>query len=772
MLVDLPRRPDHRRRTRHPEVRHPRRRLPAALRAPLRAGRRPRRRRRPRSRHRAAADRHPRRARRRADRARQRAAAAGRRCARRIAWRSRADQPSLWLPVTTSTFHGRDIFSPGGGAPRRRRRRVRRGRPARSRSNRSFACRSPRPRVADGAIETVVTYVDSFGNIRLAGGRDRPGGRVRRRSTMARGWPQQFEGGRARGDPLRDDVRHRSGRRIARLRRLAGQPRDGRQPGEPRRAARHRPGPAGAHHPGLSVAGPYLSFLSDFGTDTAPAVCRGVIWSILPDARINDLTHSSRQFGIRDGAFLLWSSLPLPPGRRPPGRRRPRRRHRAPARSRCRWRAAIAWSAPTMACWFRPPSALGGIVAAHSLENRALWRERSRTRSTAATSSRRWRPTSRPARRSTRSARPSTHRPGSARAADGHGSRRRPRHERPVRRLIRQLPPGRAARGPGRAARPARAGRSLQRAHRRRTVFEVPWQPTFGAVAAGAPAPLRGRRLRRAWRIGVNQGSAAERLGLAHDATRPHRARLSRWPRPSLDRGRRPHLPLPTRHRAGHPRHLAAHRARRGAARRRPVGLRQEHPDPRPQRPDPALVSGRADRERARRRSLDHRAAAARPGPAGRHRAPGSPQAAGGLDGARRAGVRTRRTSASRRPRSTRRSTTVIARAEIEHLAARTTDQLSGGESQQVAIAGTLMLDAAPRRPGRAARQPRPGGRAAAAQPVRSLADAGTAVVIVEHRVEDALHAGAGPRALPRRGLRPLPRRARRLLRVSPIPPA
>ena len=31
---------------------------------------------------------------------------------------------------------------------------------------------------------------------------------------------------------------------------------------------------------------------------------------------------------------------------------------------------------------------------------------------------------------------------------------------------------------------------------------------------------------------------------------------------------------------------------------------------------------------------------------------------------------------------------TVVARAEIQHLAGRTTDQLSGGESQQVAIAG------------------------------------------------------------------------------------
>ena len=58
---------------------------------------------------------------------------------------------------------------------------------------------------------------------------------------------------------------------------------------------------------------PLISFLTDFGLDTAPATCRGVIWSICPDARINDLTHSSRQFAIRDGAVLLWSSLPYQP---------------------------------------------------------------------------------------------------------------------------------------------------------------------------------------------------------------------------------------------------------------------------------------------------------------------------------------------------------------------------------------------------------------------------------------------------------------------------
>lgn len=53
------------------------------------------------------------------------------------------------------------------------------------------------------------------------------------------------------------------------------------------------------------MAGPLISFLSDFGTGSTPAVCRGVMWSITPDARLLDITHDVRRFAIRDGAFLL-----------------------------------------------------------------------------------------------------------------------------------------------------------------------------------------------------------------------------------------------------------------------------------------------------------------------------------------------------------------------------------------------------------------------------------------------------------------------------------
>lgn len=76
----------------------------------------------------------------------------------------------LWLPATSSTFHGRDIFSPvaahlaGGDA--------------------TFAdlggsidpatlvrLEEPAPSMSPGAMQTVAVYVDSFGNVRLAGGR-------------------------------------------------------------------------------------------------------------------------------------------------------------------------------------------------------------------------------------------------------------------------------------------------------------------------------------------------------------------------------------------------------------------------------------------------------------------------------------------------------------------------------------------------------------------------------------------------------------------------
>ena len=92
----------------------------------------------------------------------------------------------LWLPVTTSTFHGRDIFAPVAGHL--------------ANGDTTFEAigptvdpgtlvRLPQPEAvaSDGVVETVVTYVDSFGNVRLAGGAD----------ALARAF-----GALADGDPL------------------------------------------------------------------------------------------------------------------------------------------------------------------------------------------------------------------------------------------------------------------------------------------------------------------------------------------------------------------------------------------------------------------------------------------------------------------------------------------------------------------------------------------------------------------------------------------
>jgi len=77
----------------------------------------------------------------------------------------------LWLPATTSTFHGRDIFAPvaahlaAGDAPF-------------DAVGESVALEDlvriaePEAVARPGEIATAVTYVDSFGNVRLAGGRD------------------------------------------------------------------------------------------------------------------------------------------------------------------------------------------------------------------------------------------------------------------------------------------------------------------------------------------------------------------------------------------------------------------------------------------------------------------------------------------------------------------------------------------------------------------------------------------------------------------------
>jgi S-adenosylmethionine hydrolase len=121
------------------------------------------------------------------------------------------------------------------------------------------------------------------------------------------------------------------------------------------------------------MAAGFVSFLTDFGTDaTAPAVCRGVMLGIAPEARIVDLTHAVRRHAIRDGAFLLWTAIAyLPVGVHlavvDPGvgtRRRPI------ALQSARGDLLVG---PDNGLLRPAAERLGGITAAHALTNRELW---------------------------------------------------------------------------------------------------------------------------------------------------------------------------------------------------------------------------------------------------------------------------------------------------------------------------------------------------------------------------------------------------------------
>jgi len=118
---------------------------------------------------------------------------------------------------------------------------------------------------------------------------------------------------------------------------------------------------------------PFISFMTDFGVgSSAPSVCRGVMLDIAPDARLVDVTHAIRHFAMRDGAFLLARSVPyfpigthvavVDPGvgteRRPIALQVARGDHLV---------------GPDNGLLVPAAHALGGIVAARALENRALW---------------------------------------------------------------------------------------------------------------------------------------------------------------------------------------------------------------------------------------------------------------------------------------------------------------------------------------------------------------------------------------------------------------
>jgi S-adenosylmethionine hydrolase len=118
---------------------------------------------------------------------------------------------------------------------------------------------------------------------------------------------------------------------------------------------------------------PFISFMTDFGVgSSAPAVCRGVMLEIAPDARLVDVTHAIRHFALRDGAFLLARSVPyFPIGVHvavvDPGVGTARR---PIALQAARGDYLVG---PDNGLLVPAAAALGGIVGARALENRALW---------------------------------------------------------------------------------------------------------------------------------------------------------------------------------------------------------------------------------------------------------------------------------------------------------------------------------------------------------------------------------------------------------------
>jgi S-adenosylmethionine hydrolase len=118
---------------------------------------------------------------------------------------------------------------------------------------------------------------------------------------------------------------------------------------------------------------PFISFMTDFGVgSSAPSVCRGVIFGIARDAVLVDITHAIRQFAIRDGAFLLSRSVPyFPVGTHvavvDPGvgtLRRP---------IALRSQRGDVFVGPDNGLLVPAAEKLGGIVEARALENEALW---------------------------------------------------------------------------------------------------------------------------------------------------------------------------------------------------------------------------------------------------------------------------------------------------------------------------------------------------------------------------------------------------------------
>src|SRR6476661_6554439 len=119
------------------------------------------------------------------------------------------------------------------------------------------------------------------------------------------------------------------------------------------------------------MARPVITFLTDFGP-SAPAVCRGVMFGIAPDANIIDINHQVPRYSIRDGAASLVFDLPhMPVGNHVAGV--------APGVGTSRLPVALKVArgdvliGPDNGLLIEAGERLGGIAEARAIENRDLW---------------------------------------------------------------------------------------------------------------------------------------------------------------------------------------------------------------------------------------------------------------------------------------------------------------------------------------------------------------------------------------------------------------
>jgi S-adenosylmethionine hydrolase len=115
---------------------------------------------------------------------------------------------------------------------------------------------------------------------------------------------------------------------------------------------------------------PVITFTTDFGP-AAPAVCRGVMYGIAPDALIIDINHQVPRYSIREGAGTLAFALPyMPVGVHvavvDPGVGTERR---GVALKVARGDMLVG---PDNGLFMPAAGRLGGVIAAYALENREL----------------------------------------------------------------------------------------------------------------------------------------------------------------------------------------------------------------------------------------------------------------------------------------------------------------------------------------------------------------------------------------------------------------